>query len=196
MIFKIIISILFISLLFVRLFVPQIKIDSLSVILLVLAIVPWFIQYIKSLEIKGFGKVELFDKYQKKSIEQSVEEIGITSKPNSKITNAYLFYELRYQDPKLAMAGLRIELESTLSKLITQKGVQDNSRYSSIQRKSEILLKNKIISPKEYALIRDIVGILNKAVHGQIDKYYSTDFDWVFDIGLSLLDTLNEKLKI
>ena len=45
--FKITASIIFMAIFSLRLWKPEIKIDSLSVILLVLAMIPWFIQYIK-----------------------------------------------------------------------------------------------------------------------------------------------------
>ena len=58
-----------------------------------------------------------------------------------------------------------------------------------------ILSENKIISNSEYALILDITGILNNAVHGKLDSYDSRNFDLVFNTGLKLLTSLNNKLK-
>ena len=100
--FKITASIIFMAIFSLRLWKPEIKIDSLSVILLVLAMIPWFIQYIKSLEINGIGKVELITKDQKDIIEKNVEEIGIINNSNEEIRKNYSFYKLRYEDPKLA----------------------------------------------------------------------------------------------
>lgn len=46
--FKLITSILFIGLFVLRIFKPELNIDSMSVMLIILALVPWFIQYIKT----------------------------------------------------------------------------------------------------------------------------------------------------
>ena len=127
--FKITASIIFMAIFSLRLWKPEIKIDSLSVILLVLAMIPWFIQYIKSLEINGIGKVELITKDQKDIIEKNVEEIGIINNSNEEIRKNYSFYKLRYEDPKLALAGLRIELESTLEKIMKQNQLMSSSRF-------------------------------------------------------------------
>ncbi|EAD3022340.1 hypothetical protein D8T66_03025 [Listeria monocytogenes] len=193
--FKVTASLIFLALFSIRLWKSEIKIDSLSVILVVLAMAPWLIQYIKSLEINGIGKVDLITKDQKDAIEKNAEEIGITSNSNEEIKNDYSFYNLRYEDPKLALAGLRIELESTLTKLMRVNNLQNNSSFSGVSKMTHILSKNEIISNGEYVLIRDITGILNSAVHGQLDNYDSQNFDWVFSIGLKLLASLNEKLN-
>lgn len=193
--FKITASIIFMAIFSLRLWKPEIKIDSLSVILLVLAMIPWFIQYIKSLEINGIGKVELITKDQKDIIEKNVEEIGIINNSNEEIRKNYSFYKLRYEDPKLALAGLRIELESTLEKIMKKNQLMSTSRFSGIRKMAIILSENKIISNSEYALILDITGILNNAVHGKLDSYDSRNFDLVFNTGLKLLTSLNNKLK-
>ena len=193
--FKITASIIFMAIFSLRLWKPEIKIDSLSVILLVLAMIPWFIQYIKSIEINGIGKVELITKDQKDIIEKNVEEIGIINNSNEEIRKNYSFYKLRYEDPKLALAGLRIELESTLEKIMKKNQLMSTSRFSGIRKMAIILSENKIISNSEYALILDITGILNNAVHGKLDSYDSRNFDLVFNTGLKLLTSLNNKLK-
>ena len=70
MVFKIITSLVFIAVFIARIVKPEWNIDTTSIILLILAFVPWFIQYIKTLEISGLGKVELVGKEQKKEIDK------------------------------------------------------------------------------------------------------------------------------
>lgn len=77
--FKLITSILFIGLFVLRIFKPELNIDSMSVMLIILALVPWFIQYIKTLEINGLGKVELITEYQKQIIEKKADEAGLST---------------------------------------------------------------------------------------------------------------------
>lgn len=104
-----------------------------------------------------------------------------------------MFYNLRYEDPKLALAGLRIELENTLIEL-AQKNNLDVQR-SGLNKTTRVLLANNIITGDENDLIYDIIDILNQAVHSQLGEYNSKTFDWVFDIGLKLLNSLGKKLN-
>lgn len=192
--FKLSASILFIGIFLLRILKPELNIDSISVMLIVLALVPWFIQYIKSLEINGLGKVELITEDQKQAIQKNADEAGIlTGTKENEISNNYTFYNLRYEDPKLALAGLRIELESTLIKLV-EKNSLDGQRFG-LNKMTNILSKNNIITSGESSLIYDISGVLNRAVHSQLGEYNSETFDWVFDVGLKLLDSLGKKLS-
>lgn len=192
--FKLSASILFIGIFLLRILKPELNIDSISVMLIILALVPWFIQYIKSLEINGLGKVELITEDQKQAIQKNADEAGIlTGTKENEISNNYTFYNLRYEDPKLALAGLRIELESTLIKLV-EKNSLDGQRFG-LNKITNILSKNNIITSGESSLIYDISGVLNRAVHSQLGEYNSETFDWVFDVGLKLLDSLGKKLS-
>src|SRR5699024_2800995 len=98
MVFKIITSIVFIAVFIARIVKPEWNIDTTSIILLILAFVPWFIQYIKTLEISGLGKVELVGKEQKKEIDKKASEAGIL-KSDATDNEKYTFYGLRYNDP-------------------------------------------------------------------------------------------------
>ena len=191
MVFKIFTSFVFIAVLIIRIIKPEWTIDNTSIILLVLAFIPWFIQYIKTLEISGLGKVELIDKDQKREIDKKVSEAGIL-KSDIADNEKYTFYELRYSDPKLALAGLRIEIESILRKIAVANHL-DTSR-KSIGQMTKTLIDHQLINGNERAVIFDLIGILNKAVHSELKEYESESFDWVFDLGLDLLKSLNSKL--
>jgi hypothetical protein len=191
MAFKVIVSVVFVAVFFVRIIKPEWNIDSTSIILLVLACVPWFIQYVKSLEINGVGKIELIDDKKKKEIEQKVKDAGIVPS-QSNDTPQYAFYNLRYDDPKLALAGLRIEIESVLRKIAEKNGLDVS--HSGLGRMTDILSQHELISSNERGIIFDITGILNKAVHSQLDEFQSESVDWVFDLGLDILKSLNARL--
>lgn len=190
-VFKIITSLVFIAVFIVRIIKPEWNIDTISIILLILAFAPWFIQYIKTLEISGIGKVELVGKDHKKEIDKIASEAGIL-KSDAADNEKYTFYGLRYSDPILALAGLRIEIESTLRR-IAEANQLDTSR-TGIGQMTKALSKHQLINDNERAIIFDLIGILNKAVHSQLKEYESESFDWVFDLGLSLLKSLNAKL--
>ena len=194
MVLKILITIIFLSIFFIKIVKPELNIDTNSIIVLILAIIPWIYKNIKSLEISGLGKIEFINEKQKKKIEKKAVNAGISNINLDDINNKkYNFYNLRYGDQKLALAGLRIEIESILNEIARKNDLKIyNTGLSNI---TNILIKNELIDKNEKAIISDIIVILNKAVHSQLEKYESESFDWVFDLGLKLLESLNSKLK-
>lgn len=191
MFLKFIISIVFISVFFTRIIKPELNIDTNSIILLVLAVLPWFIKDIKTLEINGVGKVELFDKERQKELDKKASDAGII-KSNLEDNEGYVFYGLRYSDSKLALAGMRIEIESVLKKIAAQHKV--NTSGVGLVQLTRILNKEELITDQEQAIIFDLIGILNQAVHSQLKEYDSASFDHLFELGLDLLKSLNNKL--
>ena len=192
MLFKMGMSSVFCVVFLVRTIHPELNIDNTSVILLILMMVPWFIQFIKSLEINGIGKVELIDKRQREELEKKATDAGLLKSTGVATANTdYSFYNLRYEDPKLALAGLRIELEDSLRK-IAKKHRLDVSR-SGIIKMTDLLKQHQLIDYNECLIIYDIVGILNKAVHSQLTEYESESFDLIFELGVNILASLNQK---
>jgi len=105
---KILTSLAFIAIFFVRLFKPDINIDTTSIVLLLLALAPWFIQYIKALEINGIGKVELINTTKKKEIERKAENAGIQDfTSNDQSNSQYTFYNLRYIDHQTSVGRFK-----------------------------------------------------------------------------------------
>lgn len=191
-IFKLVVSAIFIGLFMVRIKYPQLKIDAISIILIILAMFPWYSKNIKALELNGIGKVELVSDKEKEELEEKVAKVGISK--NVKKENPaelYSFYNIRYTDPKLALAGLRIEIEKELQRIAEKSEI--NSSYMGVGKLTEELSKYGLITNNEYALIRDIIGVLNKAVHNKLENYRGTDVDWVFELGIDVLESLKQR---
>lgn len=55
--------------------------------------------------------------------------------------------------------------------------------------------KKEIIDNNEYAIIRDIIGILNKAVHSRLNEYDVKSYNYIIDVGCKLLSSLNNKIR-
>jgi hypothetical protein len=191
---KILVSLIFLSIFLIRIFMPNIKIDSLSIVIVLLAIVPWFIQYVKALEINGIGKVDLVDKAMKNEIEQKADSAGIENIPPKAATDIQITYDnLRNSDPKLALAGLRIEIENSLRKIAAKNMIDVNRK--GIWKMTQILGEKQLIDDYERALILDMTGILNKAVHSQIQEYDDDSIDWAFNMGFKILNSLEQKAE-
>jgi hypothetical protein len=122
------ISVTFISLSFaaVHIIWPDLKIDSITVVLLAIALTPWFIQFLKSLELPGGLKIELKDviKVSAKILPPvtatAISTIALETKatvevkPFDPIKNLLTMAET---DPNLTLVGLRIEVERRLREI-------------------------------------------------------------------------------
>jgi hypothetical protein len=103
----------------------------------------------------------------------------------------YSFQAILDQDPNLAVAGLRIELERRLRELGEMAGV-DASR-AAIGRLVRALEEKGALDRREISVIADLVPTLNKAVHA--DDLDWRAFDWAMDVGPQLLAGLDAKIR-
>ena len=187
MAFKIIFSITFTILLIIYTFIPSIKMDSTTIILALMIFVPWIIKYLKSLELNGIGKVELITDEEKKVLDTKIEEIKITN--TNDIKNKY--YNMG--DPKLSLASLRIDIEEKLNKIADKNHI--NKNYAGIIKLANILYENSLIENNEFMILKDIIGILNKAVHSKLDDYDIRSYNYIMEIGVKLIASLDNKIN-
>lgn len=188
---RIIVSLLFLGCFLIHLFCPNIVIDSVAIVLLILAVLPWIIENIKSIELSGIGKLELIDKDKMEKIDKKAQDAGIFKMPSS-VLEKYQFYSHRYDDPRLALAGLRIHLEDCLRRLAEKSSITE---HRGLRQLIDVLYSHQDISNDERVLLNDMLGILNNAVHSKMGKYDSDSFDWVFDMGMKVLISLEAKIK-
>lgn len=187
MAFKIIFSITFTILVIIYTFIPSIKIDSTTIILVLMIFVPWIIKYLKSLELNGVGKVELITKEEKSLIDTKMEEIKFVN--TNDIKNKYLNME----DPKLSLASLRIDIEKRLNKIAEKNNI--NKHHMGITKLANVLYEKTLIDNNEFMILKDITGILNKAVHSKLENYDIQSYNYIIEIGGKLIGSLNNKIN-
>jgi len=169
---------------------PDIKIDGITVLLVIIVIVPWLAPVFKSFELPGGLKVEFHD-LQKAT--KKLEESGLIKKePVSKKQqdhSKYSFLNVVDIDSNLALSGLRMEIESRLKDLAEQNfKIVDKHGINQITRQ---LAEHGVLSNHESSAILDILPILNKAAHGHdVDKQ---THKWVIEIGPQILDSLEAR---
>lgn len=167
---------------------PDLKIDAITLTLVILAIVPWMAPIFKSLEFPGGWKLEFQEELAR--VRQEAEVAGLIDSRSMKNNVEYGFMEIAESNPGLAMAGLRIEIEKSLKAIAKHEGIEFK-RYG-INFLIRGLYEKQIISNQEKAALADIIGTLNRAVHGEELDYHATL--WVIDIGPQILSSLNKKI--
>lgn len=180
------------------------RIDSTIIILILIAFIPWLVNYIKSLEAFGM-KVDLLSPEKKDKIEEEMENIPKEvikeeniidnnikidkSKPIGSKKNPLLIESMdviaRTNDPIKKMVLIRYEIEKELKILCRVNNIQ--TYQQTIRQMTEELRKNKVLDNSVANLILDVVPILNKAVHSEIKNTDTNDLDWIIDKGSKLV---------
>lgn len=168
---------------------PNLKIDAITLALIVIAILPWLAPILKSLELPGGWKIEFKDL---KNTEEKAEKVGLlASRSAIEITPQYSFLLVAEDDPKLALAGLRIEIEERLNKIA--KANKLISHRKSVGQLLRGLSEKELLTHEERSVLSDLVGLLNRAVHGgEVDPRAA---QWAIDVGPRILKGLDERLK-
>jgi|CXWL01.1.fsa_nt_gi hypothetical protein len=165
---------------------PAMAIDAITLILVTIALVPWLAPIFKSLEFPGGWKVE-FQELQKAV--QRAEQIGLvapSTRPSSEAN--YSFQQVVEQDPNLALAGLRIEIEKRLTRLAEKHGIEVRGR--GLGQLLRQLSQRNILGQEERSVLADLTGLLNSAVHGaSVDRRTA---EWAMEVGPRILRALEE----
>ena len=110
-------------------------------------------------------------------------ELGLA--PSASGLDLIYYKELAKQDPNVALAGLRIETETMLKNLA--KGFKiPIGRSSSALSIAKELKKNAAITSQQFELLRIVLELCNKAVHGE--KVNTKQAEQILDIATHLVD--------
>ncbi len=170
----------------VHLLWPELAIDSVTLVLLVIALLPWLAPIFKSLEFPGGWKIEFQELQQ---IVERVEEAGLLAPPTAFMSEAeFSFQRVAEQDPNLALAGLRIEIERRLVALAQKQGIEVKGR--GLGQLLRILNEHNVLDDQARSALSDLTGLLNSAVHGAAVDPQGTN--WAIQIGPRILRGLDE----
>lgn len=169
--------------------VPGVTIDTASLALIAIALVPWLSDLLKKMELPGGVKIEFRD------LEETAERAKLAGLVSESLTSDdeanYSFQLVATDDPALALAGLRIEVEKRLKEIAERNGI--GTRRQGIGSLIRALQSQRVIGNQEYSAIADMIGTLNAAVHSEdIDERAA---DWAIDFGPKLLKALDERLE-
>lgn len=171
---------------------PDAKIDAITLALIILAALPWVAILFEEIELPGGWKFKIAE--LKKS-EQRAVQVGLLdeSAPPLVPEHEYSFQMVADDDPNLALAGLRIEIERKLNQLVESAGLRSGSTSPRVNvgRALKVLGDAGILTHDQSSVLSEIIGLLNSAVHGaKVDQQSAR---WALEVGSRLLTSLDKK---
>ena len=177
------------ALVFVHLVFPNLRIDATTLTLFAAAAIPWLLPLFKSVELPGGLKLEFQDL---QAAEQRAADAGLLDEaPDPAPVHEYSFQIVADEDPNLALAGLRIEIERRLGLLAESTG--KGSTKMGINRLLRLLGNQGILTSQQRSVLADMVGLLNSAAHGA--KADQQSAEWALTVGPRLLATLDKRIE-
>jgi hypothetical protein len=133
---------------------PDIGIDAITITLLLVATVPWLAPLFKAVELPGGVKVE-FAELEK--AQREAESAGILATPRTHREREVGSRLIPTDDPNLALAGIRIELERRLRKIAERNGVSANRRGAGVLIR-DLQVRN-ILSREQSSILEDLLPL-------------------------------------
>jgi len=182
---KIAITLAAFGVIFLRILWPNIKLDAISLGLVIVAILPWLSAIIESAKFPGGWEIKFREVHDagQKVIGSSSGRFEIAERPRP----AYL--DLTRKDPNLALAGLRIEIERRLRMLAERHGVVESGSLLGLFRR---LRDQGVLNEDSVDGLQDLVMAGNSAVHGA--RVEEAVADWAFEYGPQVLAVLDDRL--
>ena len=168
---------------------PDLAIDAVTLFLIGVAALPWFIYLFKSVELPGGWKIE-FQELER--VGKKADEAGLLQEiPANNPAMTHSFQLTAAHDPNLALVGLRIEIERRLRKMADVVGVE--SDHAPLGHLFRELSKRSALTLDQVAVLGDMINLLNRAAHGVVAEPSATS--WALETGASLLATLDKRIE-
>jgi hypothetical protein len=189
MILKIIVSLSALVGILIHAIFPNFRIDIITIGLFLIGIIPWLSSLIDSFELPGGWKLKFA---QLEETRKRAEKVGLISGDTTKNdSKPYTFQMIGNNDPNLALAGLRIEIERRLIQLAENNNIGTNMQGAG--RLLQMLSGRDLVGNEEKSVLIDMITLLNSAVHGaRID---ARSYSWAMQYGPEILNSLDEKIK-
>lgn len=195
---------------------PSFTIDFITLVLLLVAVLPWTAPLVKSVELPGGFKIQLQDVKEAAQelfrvdtviqpgtgelrTEGSAPELTLNAIPGIKFeadvisraeTAVASLKSVAGTDSSLALVGFRIEIERRLRELAEIKGLDTSLTLSAILRELRHL---DLLPSRIGSALGDLISLGNQAAHGR--SVAPEAADWVFEEGPTVLATLDQMLS-
>jgi len=184
--------------------VGGVTVDNTSLVLLVVILLSPFVAALKKIKIGEF-EAEIEPAEVRKLAEEAAKSVAQSPPPSLTPPAATVIAEavkaLAETDPVVALAKLRIELETRLRRLYqhSQPHQQSQPREEPTRRPPALayILRNlvalEVFSAEFASALRDVIAISNRAIHGEDIR--QVDAKQVIESGLNLLAVLDATVR-
>jgi hypothetical protein len=172
---------------------PSLRIDIVTLSLLVVAVLPWLAPIIKSVELPGGIRVEVQDvkAAAEKIIARGVPRPGAAAtEPHPLPAEVAQLRDVGRQDPNLAIVGLRIAIEKRLRAAAERRGVE--SEHLSAKGLVHELSDRGVLPGDLADGVADLLAIAKQAAHGATVE--SAAADYALEAAPFVLSSLDEQL--
>ncbi len=171
---------------------PTIRIDTVTLVLLVVAALPWLASIVRSVELPGGFKIELQD------VKTAIDKVTGESRakgPSGKLLSTTgetfdLLPRLAESNPNLALVALRIEIERRLSRIAAQANLPTSKRSAGALLRD--LVDHNRLDRQTAAGLSDLIALGNQAAHGA--EVSRDAAEWALDTGPLILEVLDSLL--
>lgn len=165
---------------------PNLKVDVITLGLIIVAILPWLSVLIESARFPGGWEVKF------RSLQSAAQKV-ISDAPagaTSDVTPRPAYLEIIERDPNLALVGLRIEIEKRLRAIADAAGIKEER---SLMRLFQRLREQGVLRDASLSGLQEVVMAGNQAAHGA--KVEPNVASWAADYGPGLLAALDAQLR-
>lgn len=169
----------------IRFIWPDLKIDSITIGLFVVAILPWLTFLIQSAKFPGGWEIT-FREVQKAA--KKAAQTTHTSEPMVANESPSVF-EVADLDSNLALVYLRIEIEKRL------RIIAENANLSStgpLSRLFRDLQENKVINDVVFSGLQELITAGNRAAHGAVVE--SSVVNSILEFGPKIINALDRSI--
>jgi hypothetical protein len=178
--------------------VRRVVVDNTSLILLALVLISPFVAAIKRIKIGEFeaeiqpDEVARLAQQAKKSLSS---EPSVRPLPPETSEASAAIRDLAETDPVVALAKLRIEVESRLRRLDRRPNLSgaDQGRSAPLTQVIRELVSRQVLWPEFGTSLRDVISICNRAVHGEDIR--DVDARRIINTGTELLEVLDRTVR-
>lgn len=193
-----VVLIIAISLLTVHSFaVRAVVVDHTSLLLLVIVLMSPFIPSIRKIKFGDF-EAEIGPEEVRRVTLQVENSLPVVSSDQALVPEiraaASAIRTLSETDPVVALAKLRIELESKLRRLLDRVNPdRPSTRFVALAQVIRNLTSAELFSPDFGAALRDVIAICNRAIHGEDIR--DVDARRIIDTGIELLEAVDSMIR-
>lgn len=171
----------------IHVLLPQLPIDTITIVLIILALLPWLSPIFKSVEVPGVGKFDYQDLEKVKTKAKKIGLIPTKRKGLLNTTEEYLF-EIARENPNLSLAGFRIELERHIRDMAQSYKIQ--IAHKNVRQILAELSNKRIINADEKEVLIEIIDTLDEAVYEAPIPAEVTG--WIMETAPQLLHTIDQ----